>query len=77
MPVFHLHGVRWIQDVAVSGVVRWDRISGDLRAAVRLGGTGTPGSRLTLTWNTWRPMGLARATGTVGGRTVSLAIPAP
>jgi hypothetical protein len=76
-PAFHLRAVRWVEDVAVSGRVRWDRPSGRLRATVRLAGSGAPTSRLTLAWNTWRPLGVARVTGWIGGRPVSLAVPAP
>jgi pimeloyl-ACP methyl ester carboxylesterase len=76
-PTFHLHAIRWIGDVAVSGVARWDRISGDVRATVRLAGTGAPAARLTLAWNSWDPLAPARATGTIGGRSIAVAIPAP
>jgi len=76
-PTFHLRSIRWVGDVAVSGVVRWDRVSGDIRATVRASGAGVPDSTLTLTWNTWRPMAPARATGTIGGRAISLLVPAP
>jgi pimeloyl-ACP methyl ester carboxylesterase len=76
-PTFHLHAIRWVADVAVSGVVRWDRVSGDVRATVHLAGTGTLASRLTLTWNAWRPLAPARVTGTIGGTAVALSLATP
>ncbi len=76
-PTFHLRGIRWVQDVAVSGVVRWDRPTGRIRAFVRLAGHGAPASRVRVAWNTWRPEVPASVTGSVGGVAVSLAVPTP
>ncbi|HEY7667728.1 MAG TPA: alpha/beta hydrolase [Actinomycetota bacterium] len=76
-PTFHLHAIRWVRDVAVSGVIRWDRATGRIRAVVRLVGTGAPASTLTLAWNAWHPGTPASVTGSVGGLAVSLAVPTP
>lgn len=76
-PVFVLRGVRWVEDVAVSGTLNWDRPSGVVRAWVTLGGGGVPASRLRVRWNAWHPMGSALVVGPVGGRVVRLWVPAP
>ena len=76
-PVFVLRDVRWVEDVAVSGTVDWDRPSGLVRARVTLRGEGVPPSRLRIRWNTWRPMGPALVVGTVGPHAIRLPVPAP
>jgi pimeloyl-ACP methyl ester carboxylesterase len=76
-PSFHLHRVRWVGDVAVSGVVRWDRPSGRVHATVRLAGAGTRPAALELGWNAWRPGVPVTVTGSVAGRPVTMTVPVP
>ncbi len=76
-PVFTLVGVRWVDDVAVSGRLEWDRPSGRVRARLTLRGEGVPRSRLRVRWNAWRPMGSALVVGSVGGRPIRLRVAAP
>ena len=76
-PVFRLHDVRWVGDVAVGGTLEWDRPSGAIRATVTLRGAGVPSSRLRVRWNAWHPMGRASVVGSVGGRRVRLWVSAP
>jgi hypothetical protein len=76
-PVFRLHDVRWVGDVAVGGTLEWDRPSGAIRATVTLRGAGVPSSRLRVRWNAWHPMGRASVAGSVGGRRVRLWVSAP
>jgi hypothetical protein len=72
-----LRGVRWVEDVAVSGTVTWDRTSGAIRADVRLSGGGVPSGRLVLRWNDLEPLARAHARGRIGSITVSLGFAAP
>jgi len=74
---FRLDRLRWVEDVAVSGHVSWDRRTGAIRAVVTLSGRATDAGRLTLRWNELAPDGIARATGELGGRRVSVSFPAP
>lgn len=76
-PVFVLRGVRWVDDVAVSGTLEWDRPSGVVRARLTLRGDGVPASRLRVHWNAWHPMGSALVVGSVGAKAVRLRVPAP
>jgi pimeloyl-ACP methyl ester carboxylesterase len=72
-----LHGVRWVEDVAVDGSIGWNRSTGAIEADVRLDGPGAPPSSLHLAWNDWEPHARAHVSGTVGGDPVDLFIPAP
>jgi pimeloyl-ACP methyl ester carboxylesterase len=76
-PEFVLRGVRWVEDVAVSGSLNWDRTSGVIRARLTLSGDGVPASHLWVRWNSWHPMGSALVVGSVGGGAVRLRVPAP
>ncbi len=73
---FQLAGLRWVEDVEVSGRASWDRRTGAIRAVVSIAGRGTDPGRLTLRWNELEG-GVARATGEIGGRRVNLLFPAP
>jgi pimeloyl-ACP methyl ester carboxylesterase len=70
-----LRGVRFIDDLAVSGRVVWDRRAS--RVTARLALAGPVSGRLRLQW----PLDVARAVvsihGTLGGRGVRLRTPAP
>jgi hypothetical protein len=67
--------LRFVENLAVSGRVRIDLGSGRSVARVRFSGAGH--GRLTLRWNELARDEEARVTGTVGGCTVSLRVPAP
>ena len=72
--VFTLKGVRWVQDVPVSGTVRWSRPGGRVRADLTLSG-GVPDSHLRMSWNVWHPLDAVRVRGTVGAQRVRLRVP--
>ena len=74
---FQLNRIRWVRDAAVSGVVRWDRADGRIHATVSVTRRGVTAGHLSLAWNDWRPLAVATAHGTVGGRVVDLSFPAP
>jgi pimeloyl-ACP methyl ester carboxylesterase len=72
-----LDGVRWVEDVALSGRASWNRRTGAIRAHVVLDGSGVPPGRLRLRWNDLEPQSRARVWGVVGGVPVDLTVPAP
>ncbi len=65
--VFELDQVRWTEDVAVSGRLRWDRRSGKVRGRVTFRSLGGDRGRLKLTWNEQQAQIPPRITGTVNG----------
>jgi pimeloyl-ACP methyl ester carboxylesterase len=74
---WELDGVRWVDDVAVSGTATWDRTTGAMRADIRLSGSGAAPGRLTLRWNDWDRLARASVTGVLNGREIDVTIPAP
>jgi pimeloyl-ACP methyl ester carboxylesterase len=74
-PRFVLRELAWVEDLRVSGRVRWNRTTGAASATVRLSGA-TPG-RLNLTWNDWDRHARARVRGRVAGVRVDVSIAAP
>jgi pimeloyl-ACP methyl ester carboxylesterase len=72
-----LDGVRWVDDVEVSGTATWNRRTGAIRAHVRLAGSGVPAGSLRLAWNDLEPLALAHAHGHIGARAVDITFPAP
>jgi hypothetical protein len=77
---------RLVSDLAVSGVVRWDRYGNTVTVDLTLRGTtasgatvaGSPVSgRLRVTWNTRAAGARAVVSGTLGGRHVRAWLPAP
>ena len=74
---WELDGVRWVDDVAVSGTATWDRTTGAMRADIRLSGSGAAPGRLTLRWNDWDQLARARVTGVLNRREIDVTIPAP
>jgi hypothetical protein len=70
-----LRGVRFVRDLAVGGTVSWDRRAGRVRARLRLRGAAR--GTLRIAWSTTSTHAFANLHGTVGGRSVSLRMPAP
>ena len=67
--------LRWVDDVAVSGEVEWNRGDGAIRATVTL--SGTVDGHLVLAWNDWEQHAAISVRGTVHGHPVSYRFPAP
>jgi hypothetical protein len=67
--------VRFVSDLPVSGSVAWNRRAGNVRASLSLGGAN--GGRLRIGWSTRALRAVASVRGTLGGRAVRLATPAP
>ncbi len=74
---FDLDAVRWVDDVAVSGSVTWNRTTGAIDAAVKITGKGAVAGTLALSWNDWHQIALATAGGTLGGDPFGANFPAP
>ncbi|WP_026869090.1 alpha/beta fold hydrolase [Inquilinus limosus] len=66
---FILDQLRWVEDLAVSGTVRWNQATGDIAAELTLAGAAT--GTLALAWNDRDTDAMARITGTIEGRTVA------
>jgi hypothetical protein len=69
-------GARFSDDVAVDGTAVWDRSTGEVEADLEVTGPNGRGS-LTVAWDDSVPDAVASARGTLGGRTVSVTLPAP
>jgi len=74
-PRFTMRDLAWVEDVQVSGRVRWDRTTGAASATLRL--SGAMSGRLSVTWNDWDRHAKARVRGRVAGRRVDVSIDAP
>ncbi len=72
---FRFHQLRFVNDVAVSGRMKWNRKTGEVVARVRMSGSGR--GRLTLLWNEYDANPQARVAGRIDGDSVRLQIPAP
>ena len=72
---FHLHDLRWVDNLAVSGRVVWDRATGDVTANVTC--ARSVDCRLTIAWNYNQAHAVATVTGRIDGDRVSLTVPAP
>ena len=70
-----LRGVRFVDDLAVSGDVEWDRRASRVSARLRV--AGPVSGRLRVRWRLDRVRAIARISGTLGGRDVRLRMPAP
>ena len=73
---FHLHRVKLVSGVAVSGTATWDRYGNAMRVDLRLAGAG-PHGRLHGSWLTRRTGATAVLAGKLGGHRVRLTFPAP
>jgi pimeloyl-ACP methyl ester carboxylesterase len=74
---FTLDAVRWTTDLAVSGTMVWNQISGAIRADLQFtADDGTTGT-LSAVWNDQQSQLPAQLTGTVAGQTVAASMPAP
>ena len=72
---FRLDGLRWVENLAVSGRVTWDRATGDVKAHVTCARAAD--CRLDITWNYNDALATATVSGRVDGVKVALSLPAP
>jgi len=72
---FTLDRVRLVRGLTVSGKVVWDRYAGTMAADLSLAGRSH--GRLRGSWDTRAPGAVAELTGTLDGRRIRVAVPAP
>ncbi|MEX0667925.1 MAG: alpha/beta hydrolase, partial [Acidimicrobiia bacterium] len=72
---FKMNDLKWVDDLEVSGSVRWDRATGAITGDVTM--TGAVTGSLTISWNDWHPLAQAHAVGVVGGKRVNWWFAAP
>lgn len=75
--VLHLDRMRWVDDVRVSGTVRWNRTTGDVVARVSVSGPATQHGQLVIRWNELRPGPVATIGGRIAGRIIAATMPPP
>jgi pimeloyl-ACP methyl ester carboxylesterase len=74
---FEVRGLRWTEDVSVTGVVDWNTDNGEISARLLVQGEGTEPGILTLAWSDRELEADATITGRMGGRKVHATMPAP
>ena len=74
---YTLSGIRWTNDVEVSGWMDWDYGTGSVTADLSVTGPGTSSGSLIATWNDRQPRSSASISGKLGGRTIVAAMYAP
>jgi pimeloyl-ACP methyl ester carboxylesterase len=67
---FNLQGVRWTQDVAVSGTVSWDTSTSAISAQLTLRNAGKSLGALTVSWNDADINAVASVSGNINGATL-------
>jgi len=74
-----LHGCRFVEDLAVSGAVVWDRATEAVDASVQVSGPGSLKGSFKVHWNTgiYDSGAPATVTGVFGGHRVDAELPAP
>jgi pimeloyl-ACP methyl ester carboxylesterase len=72
-----LRGVRWTADTTVTGRVSWDRVTGQLRARLTVGGPGGASAAVRLHYLDYVPRSVAEISGSFRGRAIVARMPAP
>jgi pimeloyl-ACP methyl ester carboxylesterase len=68
---FTLKGLKWTEDIAVSGTVSWDQTSNIITAQVTLKDAGTQVGTLQIRWNDADINAMAKVTGEIQGATLN------
>lgn len=75
---YALDKLKWVEDVEVSGTMKWDyNAPGTVVAHVTIGGAATEPGELTVTWNSRAPLAQASIRGKIGGRKIAATMYAP
>ncbi len=74
---FRLRQVRWTEDLAVSGEISWDQLSGAIAADLRFAATGGASGRIAARWNDQQTLAKADLEGQIGTHTLLAEMPAP
>jgi pimeloyl-ACP methyl ester carboxylesterase len=73
----HLDNLRWVDDVRVTGTVRWNRTTGEVVARLAVAGPATQHGDMVIRWNELRPRPTATIGGRIGGRNIVASMPSP
>lgn len=73
----HLDKFRWVDDVRVTGTVRWNRTTGEVVARLAVSGPATQHGDVIIRWNELRPRPTATIGGRIGGRNLAASMPSP
>jgi pimeloyl-ACP methyl ester carboxylesterase len=73
----HLVKLEWVDDVRVTGTVRWDRTTGEVVARLAVAGPATQHGEVVIRWNELRPRSVATIGGRIGGRNMVATMPTP
>jgi hypothetical protein len=69
--------VRWTADTRVSGTVRWNQVTGRIRARVTIAGPGGIAAAVRLRYSDYVPHPKATLSGRYRGRRIAAIMPAP
>ncbi len=69
--VFDLDHVQWTRDLAVSGQIDWNQLSGEIIAKISFRAHGGHSGKLEITWNDRQTDAIATLSGDVDGKTLS------
>ena len=69
--------LKWVDDVRVTGTVRWDRTTGEVVARLAVAGPATQHGEVVIRWNELRPRPAATIGGRIGGRNIVATMPTP
>jgi pimeloyl-ACP methyl ester carboxylesterase len=72
-----LNHLKWVRDIQVTGTGTMQRGRGPAEMTLTIRGAGTDKGALVMTWTTRVPLETASITGTIGGRTIDVEVPAP
>lgn len=74
--VLRFHSTRFVPDLAVSGKMSWNRTSSKLQATLTVAGPHGLSGRLRIRWSTNEQAAIAKESGTIDKRSVTLTMPA-
>lgn len=74
---FHLNQLRWTADLAASGTVDWNFVTGEIVARLSVENSNGVKGRLSMTWFDRQPQATATISGKIGGRKIAATMPAP
>lgn len=75
--IVQMNNSRWVEDLAVSGVIHWVQVKpGAIRAEATFDSPGGAG-RLTISWNDREPQAKATISGIIGNRQIAARMEAP
>jgi hypothetical protein len=75
---FEMDGVKFTNDVAISGLAKWNYLyPGQVEANVNVEGRAGENGRLGMSWQDRQPLAMATIKGTIGDGAIAAEMPAP